>query len=1145
MATTTPNRRLVASAAAMLCACGAGLLLAATPPSATLSPESPEVTWTGGPLPSTGSASCGGPASSRCDNFALTIAPPTTGGYTVTITLTPTPPDDWDLQVYAPNGNVGGESGNPPALAETVTLNNPAAGTWTVAASPYDVRFSYSARATLLFDDSRPLPTAPPSSERAPTYAAHYPDDGQGTGAAEPTLGVNPKNGTVMYIAGLETLRVRFDDTCSPAAGDWQDVSFLTTSQTTFDPILWTDETLGRTFVSQLLPSKLSLTAYTDDDGESWTPSQGAGINSGVDHQALGGGRFADGVLRPLDPEYPHSVFYCSQDIALAYCAVSLDGGSTFGPAVPIYSLAECGGLHGHPKVDPTTGHVAVPNKDCGEQAVIVSEDNGLTWEIRRIPGSTAGPWDPSVAFASDGTMYVGFNNGDGKPYVAVSRDAGRTWDSIYEVGSQHGIQNVAFAGMVAGDPERAAFAFLGTTATGDAGGDDPNWPGVWHLYVAHTYDRGESWVTVNATPDDPVQRGTICAGGTLGCPRGTRNLLDFIDATIDTEGRVLVAYADGCIGDCVASPPGSFAEVAAIARQTVGKRMFARFDSLGVPSPPRLAATTVDGAVHLAWAQPDDHGAPVQRYDLYRRTAAGGFSLLTTVGADVTSFVDANVDAAETYFYQVTASNAAGTSARCAEVAPVAGADGPDPRAHCAPPGLPVSSDAAGDVSTGGTAQHDLRALGISEAVVGAAHRLVATMQVADLSTLPPNSIWRTEWKAPNGTTYFVNLSTAGSGSGPTLPGQPACNYGAIDAQGIYRSQGLADSCAHAADGSITIGVASSKVGNVLPDAPLAQRGLAGVRADALVLGGALGTGVTTRVDSMPAGTYVVRGTAACTNASPVANDDAAATPQETPVRVDVLANDADADGEALAVAGVTQPARGTAGDNGDGTVTYSPAVGFSGSDAFTYTVRDPAGATDTAAVRVTVSPRTTNNPPVARDDAAATEAGTAVTVDVLANDSDADGHALTVADVTQPAHGSVANGGSAVAYTPAAGFTGSDAFTYIVDDGHGGSASATVTVTVAPAGNHPPVAVDDAATTRPNKPLQIDVLANDSDADGDALVVTAISAAGNGQVVAKANGRVAYKPNKGFTGADRFTYTVSDGRGGSAVASVVIDVR
>ncbi|HEY9419791.1 MAG TPA: sialidase family protein, partial [Thermoanaerobaculia bacterium] len=492
--------------------------------------------------------------------------------FKVEITLTPQLLDDYDLEVFGPNGQLVGSSGNSVGAAEKVVLSNPAGGTYTVSAAPYVSLRAYSASAALTVLP----PPPPPSGVPAPTYGIYGPPVGFGLSAGEPTLGVNENTGAVMYIAGTQTLKADFDDSATPATAAWSDVSTTLTSLITFDPILFTDQQTGRTFVSQLLPTKVSLMAFTDDDGATWSPSMGAGFNSGVDHQSVGGGPFAPGLLQPLGA-YPNIVYYCSQDIALAQCATSLDGGVTFGPAVPIYTLLQCGGLHGHVKVGPD-GTAYVPNKNCGgEQGVAVSTDNGLTWTVRTVPGSTAGSSDPSVAIATDGTVYFGYVGADGHAYAAVSHDEGQTWSSPQDVGAAFGIQNIAFPVVVAGDGDRAAFAFLGTTAGGAATGDDASFPAVWHLYVAHTYDSGASWTTANLTPGDPVQQSTICTSGTT-CGT-TRNLLDFMDITVDAEGRALIGYADGCVGACVTGGANTFAAEARIARQKSGKRLYAAYD--------------------------------------------------------------------------------------------------------------------------------------------------------------------------------------------------------------------------------------------------------------------------------------------------------------------------------------------------------------------------------------------------------------------------------------------------------------------------------------------------------------------------------------------------------------------------------------
>jgi hypothetical protein len=194
---------------------------------------------------------------------------------------------------------------------------------------------------------------------------------------------------------------------------------------------------------------------------------------------------------------------------------------------------------------------------------------------------------------------------------------------------------------------------------------------------------------------------------------------------------------------------------------------------------------------------------------------------------------------------------------------------------------------------------------------------------------------------------------------------------------------------------------------------------------------------------------TATVSITITAVNDPPDAINDIAATAEDTGVTITVLANDVDVDGEALTVTGVTQGTKGAVILNANGTVSYVPAANTNGADAFTYTVRDGSGATDTATVTVSVAP--VNDPPTAANDAATTREDAAVTITVLANDSDVEGNALAVTGTSTPAHGSAAvNANNTVTYTPATNFNGTDTFTYTIGDGQGGTASATVTVTI-----------------------------------------------------------------------------------------------
>ncbi|MBW8732562.1 MAG: hypothetical protein JF622_16780, partial [Terrabacter sp.] len=225
-----------------------------------------------------------------------------------------------------------------------------------------------------------------------------------------------------------------------------------------------------------------------------------------------------------------------------------------------------------------------------GHQAIVVSPDDGKTWTIRTIPNSTPSDADPAVAVGDNGTVYVGYVNGDGTPHVATSHDRGASFATDYNVGASLGLKNTVFPTAVAGDDNRSAVSFIATTTAGNYQ-DAANFTGIWHLYTAFTYDGGSSFTTVDDTPNDPVQRGSICTGGTT-CGQD-RNLLDFIGSTADSNGRVEVAYADGCTGACVTGTTNNFDAYATIARQTSGLTLRAAFDPQ-----PNLTASKVSAAV-------------------------------------------------------------------------------------------------------------------------------------------------------------------------------------------------------------------------------------------------------------------------------------------------------------------------------------------------------------------------------------------------------------------------------------------------------------------------------------------------------------------------------------------------------------------
>ena len=261
--------------------------------------------------------------------------------------------------------------------------------------------------------------------------------------------------------------------------------------------------------------------------------------------------------------------------------------------------------------------------------------------------------------------------------------------------------------------------------------------------------------------------------------------------------------------------------------------------------------------------------------------------------------------------------------------------------------------------------------------------------------------------------------------------------------------------------------------------------------------------------------------------NDAPVATDDSGSTLEDQAVTINVLNDDTDLDGDTLSVSAVSDGSNGTVSINGDGTVEYTPNAGFSGNDSFTYTVSD-GELTDEGTVTVSVG--AVNKSPVATVDSVVGNEDSAITGNILENDTDADGDTLTAALASDPSNGTVTvNADGSFEYTPNANFNGSDSFTYTVSDGEL-SDTGTVNITV-DAVNDAPVATDDSGNTLEDQAVTINVLNDDTDLDGDTLSVSAVSDGSNGTVSINGDGTVEYTPNAGFSGNDSFTYTVSDG--------------
>ncbi|UCF12695.1 MAG: tandem-95 repeat protein [Thermoplasmatales archaeon] len=276
--------------------------------------------------------------------------------------------------------------------------------------------------------------------------------------------------------------------------------------------------------------------------------------------------------------------------------------------------------------------------------------------------------------------------------------------------------------------------------------------------------------------------------------------------------------------------------------------------------------------------------------------------------------------------------------------------------------------------------------------------------------------------------------------------------------------------------------------------------------------------------------------------NDPPTANNDTATVDEDSiDNQIYVLVNDIDIDGDVLTVVSVTTPNYGNASTAGN-YISYTPNPNYNGPDQFEYNISDSNGGFDTATVNVTVLSQ--NDPPTANDDnATVNEDSTNNVILVLNNDFDIDGDTISIINVSTPMNGTATATPNFVYYTPDPDYDGLDQFNYTISDNNGETDNATVYITVIGT-NDPPNANADSFTVYEDTSLnELDVLANDNDPEGDILTITSVTQPTNGVVTFTPN-YVYYTPNPDFVGNDAFTYSISDGNGGTDSAPVIIDV-
>ena len=877
-------------------------------------------------------------------------------------------------------GTTGATSANPEMMQVVPT---PGSTDYRVVIVPFLVAGQTATVRMELDPGSSPSGGGASVTKGGPAMAIYRPNNGMaGIAAREPTIGLDRNTDEVFFMAGFDQARVSFDDSTSPATALWEDVSApIPINFTSLDPFItddphpYADGSYNPTIWLSHLLGATSMIGITSDRGESWLPSQGGGAPHGADNQSFAAGPYPDG-MQPLSALSDRALYYCSHSVVNAFCSRSDDGGLTFNPsrvAFPLFGVetSDLCNNHGHVQVGPD-GTVYLPmNNTCqGSQGVSISVDAGNTFHFVTVPDTVRGRWDSYIAIANDGeTIYYAYGEeGDDRPMVIVgtldkSNPSAPTihWEGpAVDVGAPFGLKNIVFPSIIAGDPDRAAFAFHGTTFEGDSGSVSEMQGAVWHMYLATTYDRGQNWEVQQLEPADPTQRNSVCDAG-AGCEDSPphRNLLDFMDIEIDSKGRIIIGYADGCTGTaCVVDGTMNYDDAAVIARQSAGKTLLSAFDGTQnqiFPGAPSLEAARTAEGVLLNWSEPTAGQSAITGYTVERALEAGGFEQLATTTER--RYLDTEVtDPDAVVTYRVFASNSQGMGAASNEVSPASLAP-----AVCTLPGDTVATDDSGDNATPDP-QYDIESLSVATVYASTGpYKITFTLKVAGFDSPPlPDSAWYARFIDPSGIVRGVRMVTDALGEvafqsylvsedsdgerlgqfvdGTPTPAEPESNY--------------------SDDGTITLVIDAQNIG--IPDGGLLSDFLVGsfkgvttpvlsfsLNGDAMPNGNAAGSGedydVPTRNSCAP-------------NAAPLAALAASPVTGDAPLSVTLDATgSSDADGSIVSYTFTPGDGSPTV-TNTTGTLTHSYDVGTWQAEVV---VTDDLGAVSTnpAVAQITVS--------------------------------------------------------------------------------------------------------------------------------------------------------------------------------------------
>ena len=339
----------------------------------------------------------------------------------------------------------------------------------------------------------------------------------------EPTIGVDSK-GNIFYQArhaNLEPHVVRSTN----EGNTWKIVSPTIAGAPahpiSLDPVLYLDKDTDRVFTNNIPPDiTCQPISFSDDAGKSWTNT---GICGHFDHQNIFTGPAPKDGDQPMG--YENVVYYCAINLVMlsgtstaTTCGRSLDGGVTWLPTgepayiTPVPPREDqtdpwCDGAVGHGYVGPN-GTVYLPRVLCGQPFVSISHDEGLTWDAVQVANNGGKGHEAGVAADKNGNVYFTWIAKDGLPYLAVSRNGGKTWDKPLMIGPP-GLKRASLPALDMGDDGKIAITYAGSETPGKKA---KKW--AWHGYITTTTDAAAKNPvfysgTMNAK-SDPLHRGTL-----------------------------------------------------------------------------------------------------------------------------------------------------------------------------------------------------------------------------------------------------------------------------------------------------------------------------------------------------------------------------------------------------------------------------------------------------------------------------------------------------------------------------------------------------------------------------------------------------------------------------------------------------------